>query len=499
MKKHINRIITGLLGCVVAASCTEDLTELNKGHDVLTLTATAQEIVLAETNHADEAVTLNWTTGTNHGTGNRISYTLDIAKAGTDFANPYSVELGNGVYSWSRTVEQFNTLLTQDLGIAFGETADFEARVTATVAGYEEAQKQISTVSFKARTYQPASRTLYLIGDATPTGWNADKPTVMELIETGIFEWTGKLSSNGGFKFITTIGNFLPSYNRDAASEGMKLIYRTDDNQPDEKFTVEEDGTYRVTVDLLRLTVAITEVTEGGWRFDEIFFVGNFTSWNFVPMTPDALRPNLFHYGEVFEWKDGGEFKFGTQQGWDNMFFAAEANAPYTSTGVIYNNSTDTKWLLRQEECGKAYKISLDITKDNEKMIMKPFTAYENIYLVGDAAPGGWNLGNAVAMQPSGDNPFVFIWTGSLAAGELKLSCDKKSDWMGAWFMPDADGKEPTGELENMVFVDKSDDDFKALYPDVNINDVDMKWKITQAGVYTITVNQLKHTIIIAR
>ena len=56
----------------------------------------------------------------------------------------------------------------------------------------------------------------------------------MERTDNGQFTWTGKLTA-GSFKFITTLGDFLPSYNRDAsAEEALKLTYRTSGDQPDE-------------------------------------------------------------------------------------------------------------------------------------------------------------------------------------------------------------------------------------------------------------------------
>ena len=42
------------------------------------------------------------------------------------------------------------------------------------------------------------------------------------------------------------------------------------------------------------------------------------------------------------------------------------------------------------------------------------------IYMVGDATPAGWTIGDATPMQTT-DNPYVFTWKGTLNAGELKL------------------------------------------------------------------------------
>ena len=109
-------------------SCAEDYMETDKGHDTLTLTVNQQEIVLNEKNHSQEALTLSWTTGTNYGSGNRISYTLEIAKAGTDFTRAYSVDLGTGTYQWTKKTEELNQFLNTQLGVGYAEKVSLEAR-----------------------------------------------------------------------------------------------------------------------------------------------------------------------------------------------------------------------------------------------------------------------------------------------------------------------------------------------------------------------------------
>ena len=110
MKKYISVVMLSFIGATMVA-CAEDYMETDKGHDTLTLSVNQQELVLNEKNHSQEALALSWTTGTNYGSGNRISYTLELAKAGTDFANPYSVDLGTGTYQWTKKVEELNQFL----------------------------------------------------------------------------------------------------------------------------------------------------------------------------------------------------------------------------------------------------------------------------------------------------------------------------------------------------------------------------------------------------
>ena len=187
--------------------------ETDKGHDTLTLSVNQQELVLNEKNHSQEALTLSWTTGTNYGSGNRISYTLELAKAGTDFANAYSVDLGTGTYQWTKKVEELNQFLHTQFGIGYDVKAELEARITAVVAGMED-QKQIATTAFTVTTYQPVTTTLYLIGDATPNGWSADNATAMERTDNGQFTWTGNGSAVAELVDVERVADssFVPSY-----------------------------------------------------------------------------------------------------------------------------------------------------------------------------------------------------------------------------------------------------------------------------------------------
>jgi hypothetical protein len=167
--------------------------------------------MLDEKNHSQEALALSWTTGTNYGSGNRISYTLELAKAGTDFANPYSVDLGTGTYQWTKKVEELNQFLHTQFGIGYDVKAELEARITAVVAGMED-QKQIAMTAFTVTTYQPVTTTLYLIGEATPNGWSLDNATPMTKSADSpyIFTWSGTLKA-GEMKISCLSNKIFPA------------------------------------------------------------------------------------------------------------------------------------------------------------------------------------------------------------------------------------------------------------------------------------------------
>lgn len=497
MRHIIYSILSVLtLGLALSACSDNDYEELDKGRDELTLTADQALSVLDETSHASDAITLNWTTGHNYGTGNRIAYRLELAKAGTNFADAYTVvDEQTQTYTWSANVENLNNIILDKMGGTVGQPIDIEARVTAIVSGSD--QQQTSTVTFSATPYKPVTTTLYLIGSATPNGWSADAPTEMTRTTNGQFTWQGTLTK-GEFKFITTKGQFLPSYNK--ADDGH-VVLRTSDDEPDGKWVIDEAHDYKMTVNLLDSTLTLEKTDGLKPAYDELFFVGNATGWGFVQMQQDLIDPFLFRLGYVFEKGNGGEFKFGTANGsWENMYKATQSNAPYTDQNMefVKGYDPDNKWYLNDDETGKAYKICVDIRDGKERMMMRPFTPYDMIYLVGDATPNGWDLGNATEMTRGAD-AYTFEWTGKLNAGELKFSCDKQSDWAGAWFMAASADAEPTGTAERTLFIDKSDDTFKSQYLTANVGDLDYKWKITSSGTYSITIDQLHETVTITK
>ena len=118
MKKSFNHILAIIFCGLALSACTDnDYMELDKGHDALTLSALQSADVLDEALHASEAVALHWTTGTNYGTGNRIGYTLEIAPAGSGFADAYTaVDQQTQTYSWSINQENLNALLLDKFG-----------------------------------------------------------------------------------------------------------------------------------------------------------------------------------------------------------------------------------------------------------------------------------------------------------------------------------------------------------------------------------------------
>lgn len=482
-----------LVAAFFMAACQDSLKELNKGEEELALSLGCDSVlVLNEVAASETGLALTWTTGSNRQTGNRIFYRLEVADQAAGYDEGIvAVNGATQTYSWSKSVEETNNLAFS-FGYTAGQTANLMARVSAYGEGFEE---QVSEIFFQVTTYEPVTSTLYLVGSAAPCGWSKDDAVEMTRLTNGQFKWEGNMSI-GSYKFLCTTADWVPSYNK--GTDGLPVL-RATEADPDEQWNIDEAGFYTIIVNILSPSISVTKGDGAKPRFDELFIMGDETGWSFQPLQKDILDPYLFRLGRIFS--VGKEFKFGTASGdWQNNYKATSPNAPYTQTTMefVTGYDPDNKWFLTEEELG-AYKICVDIREGQERMMMVPFVPFPTVALIGSATAAGWGIGNAIDMTADPDDPFVFTWTGALTAGELKFTCDKQSDWMGAWFLASEVDKAPTGEPERLLFVNKSDSDFKAQYLETNINDVDMKWKITDAATYTITLNQLEETVTIAK
>lgn len=100
---------------------------------------------------------------------------------------------------------------------------------------------------------------------------------------------------------------------------------------------------------------------------------------------------------------------------------------------------------------------------------------YEPLYLVGDAAPSGWNLRKAVQM--TNVTPSRLTWTGVLNAGELKFACNAPSGLFEDPFYQ-AEADHMTAEGTTATWFNNTAD-----------TELDYKWYVEYAGIYTIDID----------
>jgi hypothetical protein len=331
------------------------------------LSASKDTVNIDASNPGGEAVTFSWTAAAN----SMISYKLTLT-AGT---KTDTINIVSNALSKKFTNAELNSILVDKLGLAIGTQAVVTATVNATVPiNGKTASTNTVTIKAKPAPTGPAYTKLWIVGDATPNGWDINNPNEMKV---------------------------------------------------------------------------------------------------------DPTDPFQFKYNEVLK---AGEFKIPVATGnWGTDFFMPPTNNPaITSTAVqlIERGSPDNKWKITTPG---AYKILLNISS-SPSIKITPFTPYAALWMVGDATPAGWNIDAPTPMVPTAGNPYEFTYTGALKAGEFKVPT-ATGNWGTDYFMPPSNGA-GTGAT-NAIFI--------------RTGNPDNKWKITEAGNYKVTVNQLYETMTIQK
>lgn len=172
-----------------------------------------------------------------------------------------------------------------------------------------------------------------------------------------------------------------------------------------------------------------------------------------------------------------GEFKvLATREDWYPAYLRDESVAD--SSAMIYcekiGDYPDSKW---EVDTTGNYAISLDTKARTIEIRYLGGEVYNHIYMIGDAAPGGWSWDNLTQMQhPESD---LFIYEGMLNAGEIKFPVEIKSDFSGEMLFAPEPNCAPS---LNGTF-------------DIHTGDPDNKWIIPAAGKWRITINIKKTTI----
>lgn len=466
-------------------SCNDDLVDNSfNNENVLEVSISNPEIVLEE-QFFNNTVTFNWTTGSNQNTGSAIKYTLKLDQLGNDFSNPIVTLEENTQNKFSHAINygNLNNYLIES-GLQVNQTYELTALVTATFSN-TSIEAQTASINFSVTTFKPVSNQLFIVGDATSNGWNISSATQLNssTSQRGVFIYTGDLSL-GNFKFpVNQDGCWCQDFYTKDPNDATKIVYNEggsgDDLQWNIDTELEPDEDYRITVDLINLTIhiEIVESTINTPPFSNLYIVGDASEsgWNIdspADFTQDDSNPFLFSYEGLL---NPGNFKIlaGSLGDWCGEWYRPNTDNQNLTSGVVEQNSgcdTDNKWLVTDGDKGR-YKITVD-TQNNLITFNKV-----SLYIIGDGGPNGWNINNPAPMDYI-NGEYVFI--GPLGAenptGEFKIS-KFVGDWCGGDWINAAT---PSQSINNTNFI----------YT-VNCDGPDNKWKLKDgdAGTYEVRIN----------
>lgn len=331
---------------LLLTGCDEDnyeLFTLEAPEDTMKMSASESSVELEESKKDEVALTFEWGDAADRGEGAEITYyfKMDIANNGFETSIPKR-ELAPNQRSISFTHGELQQLITEQWKKLPGQSVELEAEVIADVTVYSQYMKpEVTKTKISVMSYELAVKTLYVIGTATG---NRAIPLEMTFLNKE-YLWIGELQ-DGTFKFVESRDGMLPSYNK---GEGEHtLVYRSEESDPDELFTVKQAGRNLIYINLEEMYIAYSFHPS-----DNMFMIGGATSAGWDIGAAPTLEWGGNRNPELFTWEgelNGGEIKFPLVKGeWNPCLMpdieGSSGTVPITDSKVIYyrGDGTDSK------------------------------------------------------------------------------------------------------------------------------------------------------------
>lgn len=276
MKSIVKLISLSLMLATCLWSCTKDENReyiLSGTNPVLTASNTT--LPLTFVNASNEAIKLSWTNPNyKFSTGissQDVSYLIEIDTTGANFTNPskQSVSVSQDL-SISISVATFNDYLLNQLQLVPGMAHNLDVRVTASMAG-STVPLVSNTVKLVATPYAippkvavPVTGKLYLVGSATPGGWNNPVPVPSQeftQVSATLYEITVPLIGGQEYLLLPLNGDWGSKFavkdkNVAGLNGGGDFAFNANDNFPGPTVS----GTYKISVDFQRGKFVVTKL-----------------------------------------------------------------------------------------------------------------------------------------------------------------------------------------------------------------------------------------------
>lgn len=312
---------------------------------------------------------------------------------------------------------------------------------------------------------------LYLVGDATPAGWNENLPEEFASPEFGKFHWEGWLNE-GQFKMLNTIGDWgtslvAPESDLEFVSgQEYNILWNGDGNgNPDYKFVNAEAGYVSIDVNLNALKA---RMTRPALKLIGPAALGWYTDNRVIPVYP-AADGSISWTGQLHQ----GELKFITGSDWVpsyNSTTDGEALTPGEHQMAHRTDYAQDDFKFVVEEAG-LYTLTFDLDTPSVtvSMLESPdlhgqYTADAGRYLVAvdentasvHVAPMPKQLyigtgADDMVEIPGTGTPGVFSGEVPLYSDRVYRLCYDLSDVEGSTLSPNEDVNLSTGETSNVA------------------------------------------------
>lgn len=354
----------------------------------LTLTpSTPGPVVLSVTHANDNAISFAWNSSP-YGS-NTIYYAVQIDKAGGTFSSPVVVKYGTG-NAGSINVGDLNNYAIA-AGVAGGTANNLQFRVVSYLdAGYTNPLAKSPAISINVQTFVPIPDNLFIVGDATLGGWSNPVPTPSQQftrVDAFSYSITLWLNAGGSYLLLPVNGSWDHKYGGTSPTGGplLKDGAVPGSNTPGPATS----GVYKIVVNFQTNTYTVTSVAVPS----NLFIVGDATpgGWDNPVAVPSQqfVQTGPASFALVLPLTAGGTYLFLPENGsWSHKYGGASdgtaaGGATLLADGAVPGNNTPAP------SATGLYKIVVDFGTNTYSVT--PYTGPSNLFIVGDATPGGWS------------------------------------------------------------------------------------------------------------
>jgi len=231
------------------------------------------------------ALTLTWSNPNYSVDSSTVKYVIEIDSSGRNFAKEVTTTV-IGTRSASFTAKQLNTILI-NYGFAYNTAYNIDVRITSSQGNNNE-QLKSNTVVINFKTYLvppkvqvPSSGKLFLVGDATGSGWNnpvAVPAQQFTKLDNTTYQGTFYLNGGKQYLLLPVNGDWSAKYAvADASITGLSAggdfgYYTSGGNNFPAPATT---GMYKITVDFQKGKFSVVSVSQ----YDLLYVPGGYQSW----------------------------------------------------------------------------------------------------------------------------------------------------------------------------------------------------------------------------
>ena len=355
--------------------------------------------VLQVSNATNTALSFGWNASP-YGS-DTIVYALQYDTVGGKFANPQVIKYGTAFAS-SFDVNDLNTAAI-NAGVIGGSTKQLEFRIISYIGSSYLSQVSISNVvNITVTTFTPIPPNLYIVGDATPGGWNNPVPlpsqqfTRLNAVSYGIVV---HLNAGGSYLFLPLNGDWTHKYGGASATGGNLLADGAvpSSNTPGPAVS----GNYQIVVNFQTGTYTVTPFTAKVPT--NLFIVGDATpgGWSNPVAVPSQQFTQLdaVTFGIVINLTAGGSYLLLPINGdWNLKYAVANSSLSGLSAGGTfgyYDSANNTIYNSNIPGPSTTGNYIIIANFETNTFTVTPYTGVTpvptNLYIVGDATAGGWN------------------------------------------------------------------------------------------------------------